>query len=623
MPKKNIKSDKEEAKKTLTVEEYMTDLKLKSPFVQIYLEKLKLKPKDLPELLDQKKYVQFVQKLEIQIREKPLYESEIKDSFFYLIKTTMPPPPPKSKQDTRPRDKSKETAKERLEGAHRVTKSQEKVEFSEEKAMVLMNELTHKYDEFLAEEYKLKGVLNIRNLKALNYDLNLKMQFWKNNEKYREDVEKAFQTYVKFIQGKLREFSESTIIEKEEMNIRIASFDDLIRKKADILWNIKLLFKFLFELPQTGVVSLNEMKRYLESTSIVNKAIINLLTAFIEEVKKQCRLNSDYFSFYDVPDVIIKFRYGKKEYDCVRNFLNKAKKAYLKMKKLRGDKEEITVDDLTPLGVLTETLDTMKYKQELKENSLNKIIFNSETEIEEKKKKLDVKNYRVLETIENNILINYLNTYLEKTYTEHNLCFYIAKTIYNWIKGRNFSFHVSDFLFKFKGYINTLVTNPEFVSWNARELDKFNQRHTTTDNDESDTSRISGMGSKPSDRRAKKGGVELGDEELDLIGFLNPVEKSNENIEEEDIMKEVPEEPEVKKEEEETGKFYSPEGKPFNPKEKYGTLEPNYTEYEPKTTKYEAVLPPQYYLKNINEQSPSKEDKWFVRAHHLETLTSI
>ena len=40
------------------------------------------------------------------------------------------------------------------------------------------------------------------------------------------------------------------------------------------------------------------------------------------------------------------------------------------------------------------------------------------------------------------------------------------------------------------------------------------------------------------------------------------------------------------------------------------------------TTKYEAVLPPQYYLNNINEQSPEKKEKWFVRAHHLETLTS-
>jgi hypothetical protein len=50
-------------------------------------------------------------------------------------------------------------------------------------------------------------------------------------------------------------------------------------------------------------------------------------------------------------------------------------------------------------------------------------------------------------------------------------------------------------------------------------------------------------------------------------------------------------------------------------------LEPDYTEYEPKTTKYDAVLPAEYYLKNINEQSPGKKDKWFVRAHHLESLT--
>ena len=45
--------------------------------------------------------------------------------------------------------------------------------------------------------------------------------------------------------------------------------------------------------------------------------------------------------------------------------------------------------------------------------------------------------------------------------------------------------------------------------------------------------------------------------------------------------------------------------------------------YDKITTAYEVNLPPNYYLKYINDAMPSKDEKkWFIRPHHLESLTN-
>jgi len=45
--------------------------------------------------------------------------------------------------------------------------------------------------------------------------------------------------------------------------------------------------------------------------------------------------------------------------------------------------------------------------------------------------------------------------------------------------------------------------------------------------------------------------------------------------------------------------------------------------YDNITTSYEVNLPPDYYLKYIQDAMPNKENKkWFIRPHHIESLTN-
>jgi len=62
----------------------------------------------------------------------------------------------------------------------------------------------------------------------------------------------------------------------------------------------------------------------------------------------------------------------------------------------------------------------------------------------------------------------------------------------------------------------------------------------------------------------------------------------------------------------------------FNPSKKFGIIQDNSLIYDNVTTSYPLNLPTDYYQKYINANMPVKENgngKWFIRPHHLETLT--
>lgn len=70
--------------------------------------------------------------------------------------------------------------------------------------------------------------------------------------------------------------------------------------------------------------------------------------------------------------------------------------------------------------------------------------------------------------------------------------------------------------------------------------------------------------------------------------------------------------------------FLTPEGKPFDPAKKFGTIEDgSQLVYDNITTSYAVYLPADYYLKTIQKSMPNKDETaWFIRPHHVESLTA-
>lgn len=63
---------------------------------------------------------------------------------------------------------------------------------------------------------------------------------------------------------------------------------------------------------------------------------------------------------------------------------------------------------------------------------------------------------------------------------------------------------------------------------------------------------------------------------------------------------------------------------PIDRFKKYGVIDKEGLLYDKITTSYPAILPTEHYQKYIQENLPKKEDgngQWFIRPHHLETLT--
>jgi hypothetical protein len=69
-----------------------------------------------------------------------------------------------------------------------------------------------------------------------------------------------------------------------------------------------------------------------------------------------------------------------------------------------------------------------------------------------------------------------------------------------------------------------------------------------------------------------------------------------------------------------------PTGTKFNPSKKFGVIETEGTLiYDNITSSYPLNMPTENYQKYIMDNLPKKEDgngNWFIRPHHLETLTS-
>lgn len=85
-------------------------------------------------------------------------------------------------------------------------------------------------------------------------------------------------------------------------------------------------------------------------------------------VKQECVIEQHYFIFFDIPDLIVKKKYSRKEYEDIIKVLNKVKTRYLARKaKEMPDKpiefvSQITDDDLVPLIILDEVMSEVQNK---------------------------------------------------------------------------------------------------------------------------------------------------------------------------------------------------------------------------------------------------------------------
>jgi len=578
-----------EDKKHKSVMESYKDIILKSHIMKVYIETMESSISKPPHKIYIKDFMQFAKRIASDI-----YENDVKDAFYYLSKGVAM----------------------KLSGGFK--------EGEEEKLYITSDELKKKYDEYIAKEENLKGVLSSRGLRNMSYDLHKKIDGWKASLVNQKVVDNYYKKKTESILRRLDELSRMTMLQKGEIDKATSDFYDLLEKKNKCQWRYKTCMKFLATVSLAGVFSLKGFKRNLDNYTIHKLSQLSLLKYFSDQIKSRCGIKEKSFSFFDIPDLILTQKYGKNEYNRVIKFINKVKVIFLEEKRSQGKLAQVTETDLVPLALLDETLSKLKYKKESKSEWLNEIVKECDNEVEVKKDKLSITSERIAATIENNLFIRHFNIVLDNMVIDLNLYLYIIKKLYNWINGVTFTCKINDFLTKFNEYLAITKNDPEFIKANEVEMAKYGQKKKSPVDIMSE-----GPESVSSKQLESVKALKLVDRDVsEAIDLLNEFKKPLKEIPETKILDEFSPiimkpkvQPKAEEKEGEHPYFKTKDGKDYNPKHKFGTLEKEYVEYNPNMAKYEAVLPTEFYAKTINDQSPIKKEKWFLRPHHLETLT--
>ena len=112
------------------------------------------------------------------------------------------------------------------------------------------------------------------------------------------------------------------------------------------------------------------------------------------------------------------------------------------------------------------------------------------------------------------------------------------------------------------------------------------------------------------------------------ISTLEELSKSKSRMmrEDEDLQEELEEEKQLAEQAKDIKQHFVDikSGKTYDPDKRFGIIQDgSQLVYDNITTSYDLNLPPDYYLKHIQDSMPSKDDKkWFIRPHHLESLTN-
>ena len=57
-----------------------------------------------------------------------------------------------------------------------------------------------------------------------------------------------------------------------------------------------------------------------------------MICDFVQQVRSDCVIDKLYFDFFSIPDLIVKMKYSKKDYDVILKILLKVKKSFLEQK---------------------------------------------------------------------------------------------------------------------------------------------------------------------------------------------------------------------------------------------------------------------------------------------------
>jgi hypothetical protein len=276
------------------------------------------------------------------------------------------------------------------------------------------------FDKWYREEEALSTVLNMKVIKQKNIDLRQKLEAWKRRLEERKRLQKRASTQYQKLKTAMERHQEDFNMEKERVIACVLSFLQFYEDKEQIEKEEKIINDFLCQLPDGGIghqiLEIKDIERVLDNETRSFKLESSLLREFAAIVRAECVMEQNFFSFYDIPDLIVKKKYSRKDYESIIKMLNKVKKAYLVEKAdILKDKNKpleeivITDEDLVPLELFDKVLQSRENKQELRRLQIQGLIQRLKLEAAAKIKSMGVDTEKTKKIVENSVFIATLN----------------------------------------------------------------------------------------------------------------------------------------------------------------------------------------------------------------------
>jgi hypothetical protein len=166
------------------------------------------------------------------------------------------------------------------------------------------------------------------------------------------------------------------------------------------------------------IVTASDLQETLDTYRNRTREELKRLEQLVDAISKECRVEGSKFSFFDLPDFLVKQQLRKSDLQNAIELINAAKEHYRESKAdvlnvNLDDKVVITEDDLPPLELLSYTLNEKQEKFKVDLNYIVRFLSDIFSEVRKKQLALKVENEKVKLTIESNIIINRLNEFTE------------------------------------------------------------------------------------------------------------------------------------------------------------------------------------------------------------------
>lgn len=197
--------------------------------------------------------------------------------------------------------------------------------------------IQERFDKTNADTDQLSGVLNAKKINARFADFKKKLDVWKDRLKVRDRIKRNFVKQSTSIRERLNKAStvEYTfdIEVLQEIERHYNDYKDALQSNFRME---KVINNFLVELPMTGhVIDMGDLERHILTRVRRFQEDLKIVSDFVQSIKTECVMDVKYFSFFEIPDLIVRKKYNREQYEKIKKFILKVKGNYLKLKQER------------------------------------------------------------------------------------------------------------------------------------------------------------------------------------------------------------------------------------------------------------------------------------------------